>query len=78
MIKKLINKPDPLPFFQCERKVDLGGYNEWYIERRKEYCEKRNVDPRFCTARAHYEIEGEKLCTRHAQQKALKILLESE
>lgn len=75
MIKKLITEPEPLPFFQCERRVDLGEYNKWYIERRKEKCRKRDLDPEFCTARAHYEVEGEKLCARHAQKKALKILL---
>lgn len=52
---------------RCEALVHSGGTVAW---RRKMY-----QDPETCQFPAHFEIDGVKLCSRHAGAVALNILL---
>mgnify|MGYP003650392576 CR=1 FL=1 len=79
--RRIVNikpKVDPPTTPQCCRQVDLSPYYEHYIVRRKRRCEKLGYDPTLCTRQSSYTIDGEHLCTEHARQIALKILIQEE
>ena len=79
--RRVINirpKNEEWPTPQCYRRVDLSSYHEHYIIRRKHRCKELGYNPALCTRQSSYIVDGEYLCTVHAKQIALKILIREE
>lgn len=65
---RLARQPYPIDLPQCEADVRAEGYREWRMRR-------YGADGLRCQHQAHYKIGGKNLCTRHAGEAALVILL---
>lgn len=63
---------------QCCAPVDLEGYNDSYLKRRKKRCADKGFDPELCTKHAPVEYKGKQYCRPHAGQLALAHMLNEE
>ena len=82
--RRLRPKPPPagrvLAEGQCEMtleemSVQIGRTGSWRREWRNEHYVRQGLDPNRCVLGQAVEINGRKLCTKHAGQVALAILL---
>lgn len=73
----------PVPRHQCECLMeDMAPSTQMSLPRyrrtRAERQTLRNIDPLRCMCLASWEVDGMKLCTRHAGARALEWLTDHE